>query len=96
MTHGIEESIYKSLMYYFSSNKAIEKVVLFGSRATNMYTPRSDIDLCVSYTGTHKGTIVFEIEDRVGIYAVDVVFQDKLGDNLAKQIQRDGITIYHK
>ena len=55
-----------------------------------------DIDLCISYIGKSKGTIVEEIDDIIGIYSCDIVFVDSLNENIEKQIGRDGIEIYSK
>lgn len=94
--YGIEPSVYTRLQTYFQSNEDIRSVILFGSRAKGLETSRSDIDLCIDYIGKHKGTVIFEIEDRVGIYDVDVVFQETLGEELSAQIIRDGKQIYQK
>lgn len=92
--YGIEDNIYTLLQNYFKRNKDIRSVILFGSRAKGLYGKASDIDLCIEYIGRNKGTLVLEIEDRVGIYGVDIVFQDMIGEELKSQILRDGVQIY--
>lgn len=96
MMYGINDTTYEILMGYFRSNKQIQKVILFGSRATGLASATSDIDLCLTYTGEHRGTIVFDIEDRAGVYSLDIVFENAIGQELHKQIQRDGKIIYKR
>lgn len=92
--YGIDKKVYKSLINYFLNNNNIEKVIIFGSRAKGTENINSDIDLCVSYIGKSKGTIVEEINDVIGIYSCDIVFINSLNENIKKQIDRDGIEIY--
>ena len=92
--YGIDKKVYKSLINYFLNNNNIEKVIIFGSRAKGIENINSDIDLCVSYIGKSKGTIVEEINDVIGIYSCDIVFINSLNENIKKQIDRDGIEIY--
>lgn len=96
MIYGIEEQVYERLMIYFKKNSDIQKVTLFGSRAKNLDKLNSDIDLCITYTGTNKGTTIFELEECVGIYSLDIVFEGAIGEELKKQIDRDGKVIYEK
>ncbi|MBK5240231.1 nucleotidyltransferase family protein [Clostridium sp.] len=92
--YGINEKVYKKLMDYFDHTSNIEKVIIFGSRAKGTENINSDIDLCIWYKGKSKGTIVEEINDIIGVYSCDIVFQDSLNENIKKQIDRDGIEIY--
>lgn len=92
--YGINEKVYKRLINYFENNIDIEKIILFGSRAKGIENINSDIDLCISYIGKSKGTLVEEINDIVGVYSCDIVFFDSLNKNIEKQIARDGIEIY--
>lgn len=94
--YGINKKVYKDLINYFQSNNNIEKVILFGSRAKGTENINSDIDLCISYTGKSKGTIVEEIDEVIGIYSCDIVFLDSLNENIKTQIERDGIEIYFR
>ena len=94
--YGIDKHVYKNLIYYFKNNTTIEKVIIFGSRAKGTENINSDIDLCISFIGKSKGTIVEEINDVIGVYSCDIVFLDSLNENIEKQIARDGIEIYCK
>lgn len=94
--HRINKNVFERLMAYFKSDKEIQKVILFGSRAKNTARHNSDIDLCIDYTGKQKGKIISDIDDLVGIYSCDVLFLDSLNKEIQQQIERDGIVIYEK
>lgn len=94
--YGINEKVYNNLLNYFKSNKEINKVILFGSRAKGNEALNSDIDLCIECSPNVRGSIVEYINELIGIYSCDMVFADKLNEEIKKQIQRDGIEIYKK
>jgi uncharacterized protein len=94
--YGISENVYKKLIDYFQSEKDIQKVILFGSRAKNTARYNSDIDLCIDYEGGQKGKLLDDIDRIVGIYSCDVLFADSLNEEIKKQIVRDGVVIYSK
>jgi predicted nucleotidyltransferase len=81
---------------YFEGECSINKVILFGSRATNRATIVSDIDLCIDYIGNSKGEMVEIIEEKTGLYSCDIVFLNELNKEIKDQINRDGIVIYEK
>ncbi|WP_373894693.1 nucleotidyltransferase family protein [Virgibacillus natechei] len=93
---GIQETVYHNLMNYFTAKDTILQVILFGSRAKNTASFRSDIDLCIVYNGNTKASIKEDIDELVGIYSCDIVFTDQLNSEMKKQIERDGIVIYRK
>ncbi|MFD1167880.1 nucleotidyltransferase domain-containing protein [Oceanobacillus caeni] len=53
---------------------------MFGSRAKNTASFRSDIDSCITYTGNKKASIKEDINKLVGIYSCDIVFSDQLNN----------------
>lgn len=92
--YGINEKVYKSLMRYFDNNNKIQKVIIFGSRAKGTFNINSDIDLCIGCLEKYRGTIVDEINDIIGIYSCDIVFEGSLNGEIEKQINKDGIVLY--
>lgn len=91
---GINENVYKNLIDYFKENNEIKRVVLFGSRAKGNQNFNSDIDICIEYLGSNKGTVMEEIDDLVGIYSCDIVFFDNLNKEVESQIFKYGVEIY--
>lgn len=89
------ENIYINLISYFNSNKYIQKVVLFGSRAKGNYKYNSDIDLGILCDKKYKGTIAEELDEIVGIYSIDLVFLDSMNNEIKLQIEKYGIEIYN-
>jgi uncharacterized protein len=91
--YGIHEDVYRGLLDYFQRERAIRKVILFGSRAKHTARYNSDIDLCIDYEGEQKGKIVQDIDDIVGIYSYDVLFADSLNGEIKQHIDRNGVMI---
>ncbi|MBB5326017.1 putative nucleotidyltransferase [Anoxybacillus tepidamans] len=96
MTHGINKNVFERLIAYFQSEKEIQKVILFGSRAKDTARHHSDIDLCIDYKGKQKGKVISDIDDIVGVYSCDVLFCDSLNQEIERQIERDGMVIYER
>lgn len=78
---------------------AIDKIVLFGSRARGDNTPKSDIDIAV-YTlldFKNEGHFVSEIEDMYTLLKIDMVFINKDTDErLLNNIDKEGVIIYER
>lgn len=74
----------------------IEKVVLFGSRARGTNRERSDVDLAVS--GGDADAFYWDIKEKMhSLLSFDVVsFDSEASEDLKKEIERDGVTIYEK
>lgn len=94
--YGINNSVYKNLINYFKNSSNINKVILFGSRAKGNESFNSDIDLCIDCPSSVFSTITNDIDNLVGIYSCDIVFLEKLNEELKKQIDKYGIEIYSK
>ena len=74
----------------------IEKVILFGSRARGTNSERSDIDIAV--TGGDFDSFYWNMEEDIHtLLMFDVVELDRgISEELKKEIERDGVTIYEK
>ncbi len=81
---------------FYAHKHEIEKVILFGSRAKGTHTERSDIDIAVS--GGDSDGFYWDIKEKVhSLLSFDIVeFNGSVSDELKKEIERDGITIYEK
>lgn len=80
----------------FARKYAVRKVILFGSRARGTHTERSDIDIAVS--GGDFDSFYWEIKENVySLLTFDIVNLDSgVSEELKKEIERDGVTIYEK
>lgn len=74
----------------------VERVVLFGSRARNTYTEKSDIDIAV-YGGDFDG-FYWDIKENIHtLLMFDIVNMDSdVSDELKVEIERDGVVVYEK
>lgn len=80
----------------FAQQYCIVRIVLFGSRARGTHTERSDIDIAVS--GGDFDAFCRDIKEKAhSLLSFDIVDYDKnAGEDLKKEIQKDGIVIYEK
>ena len=95
---GIPTSLLEKMSETFSKYPDIEKVTLFGSRATGNFRNGSDIDLSIS---TPKADIIptlrIELDDMNSPYMIDLVDENNLTNQaLLKQIRESGVIIYAK
>ena len=93
---GINKTVYKNMMDYFKNNIHIYQVIIFGSRAKGCYKYNSDIDLCISCDEKRRGSISEDIDDIVGIYSCDIVFEGHTNSELKEQIERFGKSMYSR
>lgn len=80
----------------FAQKHAIQKVILFGSRARGTHTERSDIDIAVS--GGDFDSFYWDIKEHAHtLLKFDVVDLDAgISEELENAIQKDGVTLYEK
>lgn len=95
MTYWIPDRIGREIAD-FAKKHAIQKVILFGSRARGTHTERSDIDLAVS--GGDFDSFYWELKENAHtLLMFDIVNLDAgISEDLANEIKRDGVTIYEK
>ena len=80
----------------FAEKHNVQKVILFGSRARGTHTERSDIDIAV--VGGNFDAFYWDIKDNThSLLIFDIINMDDFtSDDLRKEIDKDGITIYEK
>ena len=86
----------KNEIIKFAQKHAVMKVILFGSRARGDNMERSDIDIAVS--GGDFDSFYWDIKENINsLLMFDVInVDDKISQDLRKEIERDGIIIYDK
>lgn len=78
---------------------AIEKIVLYGSRARGDNKAVSDIDLAVfpSTEFDRRGYLASELDDLETLLKIDIVFIDNNTDEcFLENIKREGVTLYER
>ena len=89
---GISDKSYQLILKYFSSNKDIKKVVLFGSRAIETYHNGSGIDFAIWGVNINDIRIKMDLEELQTPYMYDVINYD----NLDKEELKNHIDIHGK
>jgi len=96
----LPNSIREQIIKLFSELKSVDKVKLFGSRATNHYSETSDVDLVI-YGDNLNSTDINIIHDKLeeNIHTAlkfDVLlYQDIRKAELKRQVD-NGVVIYEK
>lgn len=95
MKCNIPERILKDI-FLFSRKNGVRKIVLFGSRARGDCTERSDIDLAVC--GGDFDAFYWDVRENIhSLLTFDIVnFDSAISNDLKKEIERDGVTIYEE
>lgn len=95
MKYNIPDRVLRDITS-FANRHNVEKIVLFGSRAKGTHTERSDIDIAI-HGGDFDG-FYWDIKENVhSLLSFDIVeLGDDASDDLKKEIEKDGITIYEK
>jgi predicted nucleotidyltransferase len=79
----------------------VEKIILFGSRATGTFRPKSDIDMalfCPSADIYQWNEVLRIVEDADTLLRIDCINLNDLPSNsaLKNNIEKNGIIIYEK
>lgn len=80
----------------FSREHAIDRIILFGSRARGTNTQRSDVDIAV-YGGDFD-SFYWDVKEKANsLLMFDIINADgNLSRELEEEIERDGVIIYEK
>lgn len=80
----------------FAREHAIDRIVLFGSRARGTNTQRSDVDIAV-YGGDFD-SFYWDVKEKANsLLMFDIIDGDgKVSRELEEEIERDGVIIYEK
>lgn len=98
MLYGLTDIEVRKLTGIFASNKRIEKVILYGSRAKGNFKPFSDVDITLVGEELSRGDlnqVIREVDDLLLPYQFDISLCHKLkNEALIEHIDRRGIEIY--
>ncbi len=98
--YGLSSKAIARIRQVFAETPAVEKVVIYGSRAKGDYRPESDIDLTIigpAVTWHDLQTIERKIDDLLLPYKVDLSLYDHIdNENLIDHIERVGKVFYEK
>ena len=95
MKYNIPDKVRRDICR-FAKQRAVKKVILFGSRARGTHTERSDIDIAVS-GGDVTGLYLDLQECSHTLLMFDIIDLDKgISEELEHEIERDGVLIYEE
>ena len=100
MKFGLKEADIEQILLVFDNYPAIEKAILYGSRAKGNYRDSSDIDLCL-VGDTLDLDLLLKVENKIDNlllpYNIDLSIFHKLDNlDLINHIERVGVLIYDK
>ncbi len=98
MNYGLKETQIEQIVTVLNKYKAIDKAILFGSRAKGNHKPASDIDLVLvgdALNLTLLGQIELELDDLLlpNVFDLSILHQIANPD-LIDHINRVGIVLY--
>ncbi len=95
---GLSDQIIRSLQAVFAQFTEIDKVLVYGSRATGAFRNHSDIDLAVLAPGMSDdrfSRLWSMLDDLPILFRLDVVLLDAITNpSLTRSIASEGRTIY--
>ena len=98
MKYGLTEAVIGKICAVFARFPAVEKAVLYGSRAKGNFKPGSDIDLTLhgeELTSDLRASIASELDDLLLPYTIDLsVFKELNHTPLREHIERVGVVFY--
>jgi uncharacterized protein len=100
MKYGLSDTAIEKINAVFASFPAVEKVVLYGSRAKGNYKPGSDIDLTLHGRALNMalcGDIVDKLDELLLPYMIDLsIFAELKHPELEAHIERVGVVFYEQ
>ncbi|MES2877349.1 MAG: nucleotidyltransferase domain-containing protein [Pseudomonadota bacterium] len=100
MKYGLSERTIAQICAVLAQYPAVERAVLYGSRAKGNYKPGSDIDLTLFGVGLTPGlcaTIAEALDDLLLPYTIDLsVFAELKHPELEAHIQRVGVVFFER
>ena len=98
MVSSLDAGLIQSIQE-IGQNHAVEKIVLFGSRAKGDYKSVSDIDLAIflSPESNCQGYLASELVDLDTLLKIAILFiNEHIDPKLLENIKREGISLYER
>lgn len=95
MRYNLPDRVFRELLSY-AQKHSVEKIILFGSRARETNTDRSDIDIAVY--GGEFDDFYWDVKEKIHSFLMlDIIQGDtSLSEELKDEIKKKGVTIYEK
>lgn len=100
MKYGLSDTTIAKINAVFAGFPAVEKAVLYGSRAKGNFKPGSDIDLTLygtSLTQRELGSVADALDELLLPYSIDLsIFAELKHPELEAHIERVGVVFYQR
>lgn len=99
MKYGLKITVTNKIRSIFEQYPAVEKVILYGSRAMGNYRIGSDIDFALKGNLTERDyyNILLDLDDLMLPYMMDVTRLTSIENrNLIDHINRRGVVFYER
>ena len=100
MTDGLRDVHRTAIIDLLRANQRVERAVLFGSRATEKFTPVSDVDIALfgeALTTADQARLAAAMEELNVPQRVDLLLYEKIENTaLRRHVRRDGIELYRR
>ena len=100
MNDGLKEKYRKTIISILASNERVERVVLFGSRAMETFSPESDVDLILygeHLISSDRALLSWEIDETTIPQRVELILEESLKNNeFREQVEKYGIEWYRR
>ena len=97
LRHGLPEVAIEKILGILTGYPAIERVILYGSRAKGNYRPGSDIDLCLQAPTlqlSQQLEIENNLDDLLLPWKIDLTLRHNIENPaLLEHIERDGVSL---
>lgn len=98
MNHGLPDSTVAAIHGVLARYPAVERAVLYGSRAKGTHKPGSDIDLTLfgpALDARLLSSIAEELDELLLPYMIDLSLYEQIGhEGLREHIDRVGVEFY--
>lgn len=100
MNHGLPDSTVAKIRGVLAQYQAVDKAMLYGSRAKGNYQPGSDIDLTLlgsTLTPRMLADIADALDELLLPYSIDLsIFEQLNHAELREHIERVGVVLYQR
>jgi len=92
-----EKEILNSIIEILKNHLNPDRIILFGSRAKNIFNQNADFDIAIDYEKVdirkHR-KIMEDIEKAAGLFKIDIVYLKNVDEEFKKIILNTGKIIY--
>jgi Predicted nucleotidyltransferases len=96
--HILKRKLVYEICKTAASSDIVKRIIVFGSAITDKCTEDSDVDICVDIDCDDKDMRLYTLYINISKtceYNCDILNYRKLGSDLKRQIDKNGIVVYN-